>query len=421
MASEVSQGRVEVGEIFRACGAKYRAAHAGRLALRHLRTLRAIEICRTAALGGHLCKCDQCGHERPEYNSCRNRHCPKCQHTAKRKWLSAREAEILPVEYFHVVFTIPHEFEPIVIRNQRAMYEILFRAASETLIEIAEDEKHLGARIGILAILHTWGQTLVEHTHLHCVVPGGGAACGGDEERWVASRRGFFLPVRVLSKLFRGKFLAFIEASREKGEIKFPGKIEPLGDPTEFGRLIASLRVKSWVVYAKRPFAGPKQVLGYLANYTHRVAISNARIAAFDGERVTFRYRDYAYGSETKTMTLSAEEFIRRFLLHVLPERFTRIRYFGFLANRGRREKIARCRALIAATGAERSARAGATEEELREEVPEEGRKEGSEEPSASRARGQCPTCGSGTMRRVAEIEARRWRSDRRLQPWRPP
>jgi hypothetical protein len=305
----------------------------------------AIELCRTAALGGHKDRCDRCGHERISYDSCRNRHCPKCQSLAKAKWLQARQAELLPVEYFHVVFTVPDVIAPVALQNKRVVYGILFRAASETLRTIAGDPKHLGAKIGFLAVLHTWGQNLMAHPHLHCVVPGGGVSPDG--RRWLPCRRGFFLPVRVLSRMFRGKFLDFLKQAFEKGKLQFHGKLTKLADPQAFRGFLQVARKTDWVVYSKHPFGGPAQVLDYLGRYTHRVAISNHRLVQLKNGKISFRWKDYRHGNRIRLMTLDAPEFIRRFLLHVLPQGFMRLRHYGFLANRDRAHKLAQCRALL--------------------------------------------------------------------------
>ena len=308
--------------------------------------MRAIEVCRTAVLGGHVETCSQCAHTRISYNSCRNRHCPKCQNKERAKWLESRKGELLPVEYFHVVFTIPEELARIAFYNQEVVYGILFRAASETLVTIARDPQHLGCEIGFFAILHTWGQNLLHHPHLHCVVPGGGLS--PDYERWVSCLPGFFLPVRVLSRLFRRLFLEAIKKAFEEGSLCFPGEIAPIQEPTAFLNYIAPLGQREWVVYAKPPFGGPQQVLEYLGRYTHRVAISNQRILAVDQDHVTFQWKDYRHQQKSRQMTVSADEFIRRFLIHTLPPRFQRIRHFGFLANRSRKPKLALCRQLLA-------------------------------------------------------------------------
>ena len=340
---------IEVADIFRAVGRKFVEKSRRWLTWQHLKVLRAIEHCRTAALGGHVDACSQCGHRAISFNSCRNRHCPKCQSNARNKWVQQRADELLPVTYFHVVFTLPHELSALALRNKRILYELLFRICSETLLEIAADPKHLGAQIGFLSILHTWGQNLLHHPHLHCVIPAGGLA--PDRSSWISPRRpNFLLPVRVLSKVFRGKFLEALEAAFHNGELTFCGNVEHLAQPTHFQRLLHQLSRKKWVVYAKRPFGGPEHVLQYLARYTHRVAISNHRLADFDGKQVTFRWKDYAHGNKKRRMTVSADEFLRRFLLHVLPGGFTRIRYFGFLANRRRAVAIELCRKLLNAS-----------------------------------------------------------------------
>jgi hypothetical protein len=309
------------------------------------RVLRAIEQCRTAALGGHLYECDNCAHLVAVYNSCRNRHCPKCQSLAKAKWLEARQAELLPLTYYHVVFTLPDSVALLALQNARIIYNLLFRAVSETLLRIAADPKHLGAKLGFFAVLHTWGQTLMLHPHLHCVVPGGGLSV--DRTRWIACRPRFFLPVRVLSALFRGLFLHHLKQAYEEGKLEFAGELGPLAGPSRFKRLLKEARKKKWVVYAKRPFGGPQQVLDYLGRYTHRVAISNHRLLRLEDGKVTFSWKDYRDSGASKEMTLGAEEFIRRFLIHVLPDGFQKIRYFGLMANRGRAVNLALCRSLM--------------------------------------------------------------------------
>ena len=309
------------------------------------RVLNAVVQCRTAALGAHLMRCERCAHEVVVYNSCRNRHCPKCQGAARADWLEQREQELLDVEYFHVVFTLPSELAPLALQNRRAVYGMLFRAASETLLTIARDPKHLGAEIGCMAVLHTWGQNLHAHPHLHCIVPGGGI--GFDGEQWVSCRDGFFLPVRVLSRLFRGKFTAQLQRAWEQQQLAFHGSLRDLEHPPCWEAWLQPLRDKDWVVYAKPPFGGPQQVLKYLARYTHRVAISNHRLVSVEDGKVAFRWKDYAHGNRQRTMSLDAVEFLRRFLLHVLPKGFMRIRYYGFLANRHRAEKLARARKLL--------------------------------------------------------------------------
>ena len=333
---------VEVADIFRLYGPEYRRSHP--LPLTHLRAMRAIEVCRTATLGGHRYEYS-CGHVDISYNSCRNRHCPKCQTLQKEKWIEARCEDLLPVHYFHVVFTIPSELNPLVIMNQTVMYTILFRSVSETLLELSNNPRHLGARTGFIGILHTWGQNLMDHPHIHCVVPGGGLSL--DARRWVSCREKFFIPVRVMSSLFRGKFLAYLKDSFASGDLMFPSGISHLKDVHTFEGFRGRLYHKKWVVYCKPPFDGVEGVLRYLGRYTHRIAISNNRILKVQDGNVSFRWRDYADGDTQKIMTLKADEFIRRFLLHVLPPRFVRIRHFGLLANRSRKDNIAVCRNLI--------------------------------------------------------------------------
>jgi len=337
---------LEVADIVRAHGDEFRQAHAGTLSAGQKRVLRAIEQCRTAALGGHLEQCDQCGHERNAYNSCGDRHCPKCQSLARAKWLEKRQAELLPCEYFHVVFTLPEPLAALALQNKREMYGLLFRATAETLQSIAADPQHLGAQIGFFCILHTWGQTLTHHPHLHCVVPGGGLSLDGS--RWVACRPGFFLPVRVLSRRFRNLYLRYLGESYAAGKLQFYGELQSLSDPKSFARYVAPLKSSGWVVYAKPPFGGPDRVLEYLGRYTHRVAISNDRLKELKDGQVSFAYKDYKDEQRQKQMTLSADEFLRRFLLHVLPDHFQRIRHYGLLGNRHRAENLARCRELLA-------------------------------------------------------------------------
>src|SRR4051794_28187601 len=343
----MTRPRLEVADVFQAQGDAFPALYGEGLPPEQRRALSDIAACRPAALGGHLEECDRCGHRQVAYNSCRNRHCPKCQATEAARWVQERAAELLPVEYFHVVFTLPATLGPIALQNPRVVYGLLFRAAAETLLQIASDPGHLGAGIGFLAVLHTWGQTLQHHPHLHCVVPGGGLSPDGS--RWISCPEGFFLPVRVLGRVFRGKFLAGLHAAFDRGRLAFHGRLATLADPGEFRRRLSAIARAEWVVYAKPPFGGPEQVLKYLARYTHRVAISNHRLLDLKDGRVTFRYKDYARGGERRTMELTAAEFLRRFLQHVLPRGFVRIRSYGFLANRDRREKLAACRELLAA------------------------------------------------------------------------
>ena len=340
---------LEVADVFRAAGPAWRAAHAGHISLAQLKVMSAIETCRTAALGGHIEGCEDCGHRRIAYNSCRNRHCPKCQAVAAREWLAAREDDLLPVGYFHVVFTVPAEVADIAFHNKAVIYDLLFRAASETMLTIAADRRHLGARIGITAVLHTWGSAMTHHPHIHMVVPGGGISLDG--ERWISSRAAFLLPVRVLSKLFRRLFLTRLHELHAATRLHFFGDHVELNERRAFLRYLAPLRKKKWVVYAKPPFAGPEAVLAYLSRYTHRVAISNRRLISFNETGVTFRYKDYRRNGtdRQRTMTLAADEFFRRFLLHVLPQGFHRIRHYGLLASAGRKANVARARKLLAA------------------------------------------------------------------------
>jgi hypothetical protein len=345
----------EVADVFRRYGEAYREQHGGSLSTAQRHAMSAIELCRTAALGGHVEQCDGCGHQRVSDNSCRNRNCPKCQSLARAQWLADRQAELLDVPYFHVVFTVPDEVAVIAFQNKSVVYDILFHAAAETLRRIAADPAHLGAEIGFLGVLHTWGQNLLHHPHLHCLVPGGGISPDGS--RWVACKPGFFLPVRVLSRLFRGVFLHHLEKAFTAGRLSFFSDLEPLRERPAFLRHLAPAQRADWVVYAKRPFAGPHQVLTYVGRYTHRIAISNSRLVAIDNGKVRFRWKNYRQDGHHGTMTLTADEFIRRFLIHVLPDGFHRIRYFGFLCNRQRQSKLAQCRELL---GMKRDAAAAA-------------------------------------------------------------
>jgi hypothetical protein len=343
----VSRPAIELADIFRHYGPAWRNANAGQVSLAQLKVMSAIESCRTEALGGHVERCEDCAHVRIAYNSCRNRHCPKCQAIAAKEWLADREAELLPVPYYHVVFTLPAAVGDIAYQNKAVIYDILFKAAAETLITIAADTKHLGARIGLTAVLHTWGSALTHHPHVHIIVPGGGISPDG--ERWIACRPGFFLPVRVLSRLFRRLFLEKLTATYHAGQLQFFGNQAALADPKSFKDHLAPLCRTEWVVYAKRPFGGPEAVLAYLSRYTHRVAIANSRLIAFDDAGVTFKWKDYRTKEQQrgKMMTLAVDEFIRRFLIHVLPSGFHRIRHYGLFANGGRAENIARARQLL--------------------------------------------------------------------------
>jgi hypothetical protein len=341
----VAREGLEVADVLRHFGPAFRDQHGASLSAAQRHAMTAIERCRTVALGGHVEQCGDCGHQRIAYNSCRDRNCPKCQGLARAQWLEDRQAELLDVPYFHVVFTVPAPIEVIAFQNQTVVYDILFRAASETLRTIAADPEHLGAEIGFLGVLHTWGQNLLHHPHIHFLVPGGGIAPDG--KSWIPCRPGFFLPVQVLSSLFRGLFLHYLDKAFIAGELNFFSEHRHLYEPAAFRRYLAPLHTTKWVVYAKRPFAGPAQVLDYVGRYTHRVAISNNRLVSMDDGKVRFRWKDYRNGNRQKTMTLEANEFIRRFLIHVLPDGFHRIRYYGFLGNRHRSWKLKRCRELL--------------------------------------------------------------------------
>ena len=336
---------LELADLLRAQGSRFLERYRSSFSFQQLKAFRAIQNCRTAALGGHLDSCSQCGHRAISYNSCRNRHCPKCQTQARQRWLAAREQEVLPTAYFHIVFSVPHELNVFALENPRSFYDLLFAATSATLLEVAANPKRLGAEIGIISILHTWGQNLLLHPHIHCVVPAGGIA--PDHSRWVSAKNNFFLPIPVLRKVFRGKFLAGLKRLRERSQLCRNGPARALADPKQFAKLLRRLHLRRWVVYARAPLGGPLQVLRYLGRYTHRVAISNHRLLAFDGEQVSFRWKDYAHGSTQQVMTLAATEFLRRFFLHVLPKGFVRIRHFGFLANRFRTDRLTLCRQLL--------------------------------------------------------------------------
>ncbi len=387
----MSAHRPEVADVLRSYGSKYEEVYG--TSAQQRRVLRDLVLCRTRALGGHKSRCDHCGHEEIAYNSCRNRHCPKCQAMARVEWLAARERDLLPVPYFHVVFTLPEALGPLALQNPRRVYGMLFRAVAETLLTLARDPQHLGAEIGFLAVLHTWGQSLQLHPHVHCVVPGGGLAPDGS--RWIECKPDFFLPVRVLSRLFRNKFLAFLRDAFEHGKLACHGELRDLAQPHNWSRFLAALRQRDWVVYAKPPFGGPLQVLKYLARYTHRVAISNQRLVAFEDGRVTFRWKDYAHENQERIMTLDALEFIRRFLLHTLPRGFQRLRHFGFLANRVRVEKLSRCRMLLGQTEA--------SQPEPGEEPPPTAAL-----PAPQETEQTCPACKTGRMRFVEHIEPHR-------------
>ena len=370
----------EVADIIRRAGDRFIERYHGSLTWAQLKVLRAIERCLTAALGGHRDQCVHCGHQAISYNSCRNRHCPKCQTNAREKWLCARQRELLPVCYFHLVFSVPHTLVPLMWQNKKLLFGLLFDASAATLLEVAADPTRLGAEIGFLSILHTWGQTLQRHPHIHCVVPGGGLSL--DNSRWIRSPPHFFLPVRVLSRVFRGKFVAGLRRAFHSKRLAFYGELQALANQKAFAAFLRTLFREDWVVYAKAPFGGPEHVLQYLARYTHRVAISNHRLLSVDGDRVTFRWKDYAHHSKCRAMTLTMEEFLRRFLQHVLPKGLPRIRYFGWLANRRRRELLPLCRTLLTAAAPPAAANSSET------------------------AVWQCPVCGSA-MRVVERLTAK--------------
>ncbi len=337
--------RLEVADVVRQHGAAFLARYGSTLSGEQHRALRAIAVCRTAALGGHITQCDHCGHEAQAYNSCRNRSCPKCHGAAQATWLAAREREVLDTPYVHVIFTLPHALGPLALQNPRPLYSLLFRTVAQTLQDIAGDPKHLGAEIGGFAVLHTWGQQLHHHPHLHCVLPAGGLAPDGTQ--WIPCRPHFFLPVRILSRRFRRLYLAGLEQTYAHGQLSLMGRCRELAEPTPWQRLLAALRDKEWVVYAKEPLREPQHVLKYLARYTHRVGISNHRLVSLADGQVTFRYKDYQRGHRLRPLTLEAVEFLRRLMLHVPPHGFHRLRHFGFLANRVRQEKLAQCRSLL--------------------------------------------------------------------------
>ena len=381
----------EVADIIREYGNSFIEKNRSWLTWLQLRVLFAIEHCRTAALGGHLDRCCQCGYEVTSFNSCRSRHCPKCQTNARNNWLAGRSKELLPVKYVHVVFTIPHELSWLALQNKKIIYDLLFHSSAATLLEIAADPKHLGAQIGFLSVLHTWGQNLQIHPHIHCVIPAGGLSA--DHQRWVHPRYAFFLPVKVLSRVFRGKFIAGLKHAFKQKKLQFPSSLKPLANKKAFGAFLRPLFRHDWVVYAKRPFGGPQHVLHYLARYTHRVAISNHRIVNVADGKVTFRWKDYAHHSQQRLMTITAEEFLRRFLLHTLPRGFVRIRFCGFLANRRRGALLPLCQQLLKPDPPSHSATQIASD-------------------STSRCLWLCPHCG-GALALIEKLTAQqiRWKS----------
>jgi len=369
----------EIADVIRRYGAAFQAQYGRLLGPLHLLVLKALAACRTAQLGGHVLACDRCGHRQQAYNSCHNRHCPKCQAGLRAQWFEDRQRDLLPVEYFHVVFTLPDELGPLALQNKVVVYNLLFQATSETLLEAAAGWKDLQARIGFFAILHTWGQQLDLHPHLHCVVPGGGVSLDGS--RWVSCPRGFFMPVKLLSRIYRGKFLALLKEAQRRGELTLAGRLQPLACDRAFRTWLGPLYDKPWVVYAQPPWQGPEHVLKYLARYTHRVAIGNSRLQSIDDGQVTFTYKDYRRGQRPRTLTLAAGEFIRRFLMHVLPCGFVRIRYYGFLANAHRQQQLRRIRELLDAP---------------QPEVPDEGADQEQSVLAADNPR--CPHCQQGLL-----------------------
>jgi hypothetical protein len=393
---------LEVADIFRAWASRFVERSRARISWPQHKVMRAIERCRTAALGRHRDQCSQCGHDFGfSYNSCRNRHCPKCQTHARNRWITARIGELVPLNYFHVVFTVPHQLSELMLQNKRVLYDLLFQTAAATMMEVAANPRHLGAEIGFLSVLHTWGQTLIHHPHLHCVVPCGGFAPG--RTRWVRPRYdGFFLPKDVLSEVFRGKFTDALKNLFRQQKLEFHGSLKALKEPRAFGQFVRTVYRHKWVVHPKKPFGGPEHVLHYLARYTHRVAISNHRLIGMEDGKVTFRYKDYAHGGKKRKMTLAAEEFIRRFLLHVLPKGFVRIRHYGWMANRCRRQCAARCRELLGVE-AEPAAPVAAP----------------AAAPKADGAGRRCPFCGGvvAVVEVIVPRELRRWRCSRRREP----
>jgi len=382
-------GKVELAQVLARHGAAYRATH--RLAAVQQRAMRAIQTCRTAALGGHVERCDACGRLRYSYHSCRNRHCPKCQALAKERWLAARQAELLPAPYFHVVFTLPHELNPLAQGNPRVIYRLLFDAAGRTLLEFGENPRWLGGELGLTMVLHTWGQTLSQHLHVHALVSGGALA---PEGHWIRPRGGFLFPVKALSKVFRGKFLEGLARAFDAGALALAGNTTRFTEARARGALFAALRAQPWVVYAKRPFAGPSQVLNYLGRYTHRIALTNSRLVSLDEESVRFRYKDYACGNRRKVMALEAHEFIRRYLLHVLPKGFMRIRHYGLNGNRGKHHKLAQARAALDAPPSESDSTPPESIENFWLRI-------------AHLDIHQCPHCASGRLHRIATLTPR--------------
>jgi predicted Zn-ribbon and HTH transcriptional regulator len=384
--------RIEIADIFRKYGGAFREKY--RLPLHYIKVMNLISVCRTSALGGHLEKCDQCGYQRNAYNSCRNRHCPKCQYSAKEKWIDQRKSELLPIPYYHIVFTIPEELNNITLANKKVMYSILFKSASETLLVLGKDPKHLGAEIGIIAVLHTWGQNLVDHPHLHCIVTGGGL--NRDKSKWVkakkAKHKNFFIHVNIISDLFKKKFLYYFKKAEKNKELKFTGKITELNEHKLFQRLLNSLYAKKWITYCKRPFGGAEKVVEYLGRYTHRVAISNNRIKTMENNKVVFQWKDYRDNNTRKQMELPAVEFIRRFMLHILPDNFYKTRYYGILSSRNKQKDIAKCRELLGVVKNKESKKVEIVQACCGRELPNEKKSIGYN---------QCPNCKTGTMQTI--------------------
>ena len=377
----MSRPACEIADVFRRYGGAFQNQYGRLIGPLHRLVLKALAACRTAQLGGHVLECDHCGHQKQAYNSCHNRHCPKCQASLRSQWFEDRQRDLLPVEYFHVVFTLPDELGPLALQNKAVIYNLLFKATSETLLEAAASWKDLKAKIGFFAILHTWGQKLDLHPHLHCVVPGGGVSLDGT--RWISCPRGFFMPVKLLSRLFRGKFLALLKAAYRRGDLTLAGRLRPLRPSPAFHSWLTPLYAKDWVVYAKPPWNGPEHALKYLARYTHRVAIANARLQSIDDGHVRFTYKDYRHAHRQRSLTLSATEFIRRFMMHLLPNGFVRIRYYGFLANAHRQEQLRRIRELL-----------DAPQPAIDDEEPDERQSD----PASSDHGQRCPHCKEGLM-----------------------
>ena len=383
---------LELADVIRQCGKEFLRARRSSLTLAQNYVLKSLAACRTAALGGHLEQCDQCGHERPAYNSCRNRHCPKCQAAARADWTDARRRELLPVSYYHVVFTLPEPVARIALQNKKVIYNMLFAASAQTLQQIAADPKHLGAKIGLLSMLHSWGQNLQHHPHVHCLVPGGGLSA--DEAQWISCTKNFFLPVRVLSRVFRGKFLQQLKRAYETGQLSFDGTLAHLRTKSLFRQLLSQLYEKEWIVYSKSPCGRrPERVLKYLARYANRVAISNERLLSLENGRVTFRWKNYAKGNHWQTMSLDSVEFLRRFLLHVLPSGFVRIRHYGLLANRHRDEKLTRCQELLNSNDSQDISEASQPGEDWTCDIQDEQNEQT-----------RCPSCHKGRMRIIRQL-----------------